>query len=878
MKRFVLANGVSKESQMKLNTLTLALTVFGIVLSSAAGTFNYNFDGSGSWADSSRWKEGGKPGVSGDQIRIGSGTVVAADGDLEVLKNVGTVVLTQSDTVLVISNDSPFAFSTYIAGDGKVVKEGIGTLTVAAVDKDSQKYPLSNPGGWDVRCGDLAIDNPSSLPTVRIAIPLAVHSPGRIVFSSSTLSASELQLRSLDGDGTLVNGGNADREINFYTSPGTNKKCVFSGTTVGSFKYKCASSAVQRFSGSGCAVVHKVVNMYGGFLGADVFPASGINFRDNSVFEYTGKGGESPAKDNSFLNDAKVVTFSAGANGGCTINYGFKNPGDKYTMNELILSGDNAFPALFNGTFNMGMTQDKTQNLACYLKKTGTGTWRFTAANKANRGTVAVEKGTIEYESIAERGISCSLGDATILHREYTGVRDNSKEVGYAYLLGDGTLAAAGDNTVATMKYVGESKVSITGRTVAVKGSGRFSSSSASMHWSGFTSATSGENELILGGDALGCTASGVTNGIGILSVVKDGEGDWTVEGEFDFSGAVEARKGVLNIDASKNFKWYKLILKENWRAATGAGDGSIIWISQFGLFDAEGRNWIENLTHNFAANGNVQNLKPGEAAFGHSSFVYHGNDAVTYALTNAFNSANTVFGGYRNWDNNFDPSENPLANSNAWIHIVVRPHETTNALVRYDIRQRSFSGSATYEQTFARDVRSWSLEGSMDGINWENLDTVISNAHPTTGGEFRWIGTNRSSAHNPLEGLGPIAPETSRDLLRPSSVASVSAAAGATVKVNAALPTAKIKVDYALGGGTIEGFVFAKNGALEVVNVPEDSGSSLLIPLSLVNVSGAENISGYTVLVNGKNRSWSCRYSDGYLKVDAPGTVILFR
>jgi hypothetical protein len=178
----------------------------------------------------------------------------------------------------------------------------------------------------------------------------------------------------------------------------------------------------------------------------------------------------------------------------------------------------------------------------------------------------------------------------------------------------------------------------------------------------------------------------------------------------------------------------------------------------------------------------------------------------------------------------------------------------------------------------FARDVRSWSLEGSMDGINWENLDTVISNAHPTTGGEFRWIGTNRSSAHNPLEGLGPITPETSRDLLRPSSVASVSAAAGATVKVNAALPTAKIKVDYTLGGGTIEGFVLAKNGTLEVVNVPEDAGRSLLIPLSLVNVSGAENISGYTVLVNGKNKSWSCRYSDGYLKVDAPGTVILFR
>ena len=876
MKRFVLANGVSKESQMKLNTLTLVLAVFGVVLSSAAGTFNYNFDGSGSWADSSRWKEGGKPGASGDQIRIGSGTVVASDGDLEVLKNVGTVVLTQSDTVLVISNDSPLAFSTYIAGDGKVVKEGIGTLTIAAVDKENQKYPFSNPGGWDVRCGDLRIENPASKSVVRLQHPLAVHAPGRVVFG---FAVGDLHMSSLEGDGTVVNENGDPREINFYQSPKGGIARIFSGNVIGSFKYKSASSSKQIFYGSGCDIVNKVVNMYGGYLGSDLFPAVGINFRDNATFEFLGIDGQiSPTKDCNFLNSACNVKFSAGTNGGCTVKYGFINPGDKYTMNMLELSGDNVHPAVFDGSFNMRTTQDKTANLACYLKKTGTGTWRFTAADKANRGTVAVEKGTLEYESMAEKGTSCSLGDASILHCEYTGTRNDANAVGYAYLLGDGTLTAAGDNTVATMKYVGEDAVTVTGRTVAVKGSGRFSSSSAALKWSGFTSATTGENELILGGDASGCVATSVTNGVGTLSVVKDGEGDWTVGGEFDFSGSVEARRGALKIDASKNFKWYKLILKENWRAVTGAGDGAIVWISQFGLFDSEGRNWIENLTHNTAANGKVQDLKPGEAAFGHSSFEYQKGDSLTYALTNAFNSAQTVFGGYRNWNNRFNPELNPLANSNAWVHIVVRPHDTTNALVRYDIRQRARSGSVTYEQMFARDVRSWSLEGSMDGINWENLDTVISNAHPTTGGEFRWIGTNRSSAHNPLEGLGPIDAETSRDLLRPTSVASVSAAAGATVKVNAALPAAKIKLDYNLGGGTIEGFVLGKNGTVEVVNVPDDAGSSLLIPLSLVNVSGVENLFKYTVLVNGRNRSWSCRYSAGYLKVDAPGTVILFR
>jgi hypothetical protein len=207
-----------------------------------------------------------------------------------------------------------------------------------------------------------------------------------------------------------------------------------------------------------------------------------------------------------------------------------------------------------------------------------------------------------------------------------------------------------------------------------------------------------------------------------------------------------------------------------------------------------------------------------------------------------------------------------------------VRPHETTNALVSYDIRQRSFSGSVAYEQTFARDVRSWSLEGSMDGVNWENLDTVISNANPTTGGEWRWISTNRTSAHNAGEGLGPIATETSRALLRPSAVASVSAAAGATVRVNAPLAANAIRLDYALGGGTIDGFALAENGTLDILNVPDDVGRSIEFPLSLANVSGLENLAGYAVRINGKDRGWSARYSDGRLTVTAPGMYLFIR
>ena len=166
-----------------------------------------------------------------------------------------------------------------------------------------------------------------------------------------------------------------------------------------------------------------------------------------------------------------------------------------------------------------------------------------------------------------------------------------------------------------------------------------------------------------------------------------------------------------------------------------------------------------------------------------------------------------------------------------------------------------------------------------MDGINWESLDSVISNKTPTTGAVYRWIGTNKESDHQPGQGLGPIASETSQDGFRPTSVASVSAAAGATVKVNAPLVTSKIKCDYVLGGGTIEGFVFADgNGVIEIVNAPEELDSPISVPVTLVNVGGIENLSKYSVVINGDNKVWKGRYADGCLHVNPPGTVVVIR
>lgn len=833
----------------------------------------YDPDGSGDWKDATRWESGRIPGP-GDNVRIEGGIIaIATDADRDILENLSTIVIASYSSRLIVSNDNPMTLSAYVTGYGKAVKAGKGRL-VHVIGSETRNS-LSNTSGWDATDGEMELKY-SGLDRTETQGPLAVYAPGKII-----LTGEKFYCSGFVGDGTFSNSYSSATTIYAKQSDNGNPY-VFSGTFEGVFKYQGNDNSCQSFIGSGYAALTNAVYMHKGCLSSDRLPPKGILFRNNGKYEYVGRGGAdavSGSNDVNFNNSARIIEFGAGPYGGHTVRYNFVSPTDALYMNELVLSGENENTAIFDGSFNM--RSKDSQYLACYIKKTGGGTWRFTAADKANRGTVAVERGTLEYESIADRGVSCSLGSATVLHSEYTGAFDATKEVDYAYLLGDGTVAPSSDDKVATLKYVGETAATVLDRPVVIKGSGRFSSSTAPLRWKGFSSAGTGGNELILGGDASGCRASGITDGEGSLSLVKDGGGDWTVEGDLDITGSVEARCGGLYLNTCQNYRWYKLTLKENWRAETAAGDGSIVWIAQFGLFDADGRNWVENLKHNKSADGKVEALNPGEAAFAHTDFIYHTGGEETYSLTNAFNYASTSCAGKRS-KCNFSPSNNPLGNPDAWVEIVLRPNVTTNRLVRYDIRQYSFSGSKTYEQTFARDVRSWSVHGSMDGVNWEELHSVVSNANPTTGSQWKWIGTNRSvsNPHQAGEGLGPIDPEGGSEPDWPSSVASVSAAEGAVLRADLAAPltTEGIRIDYTLGGGTIEGFAFAENGVIEIVNAPEGAGRSFEFPLSLVNVSGIGNLSGYGVTINGRNRGWSGRYSNGVLRVDAPGTVILFR
>jgi hypothetical protein len=116
-------------------------------------------------------------------------------------------------------------------------------------------------------------------------------------------------------------------------------------------------------------------------------------------------------------------------------------------------------------------------------------------------------------------------------------------------------------------------------------------------------------------------------------------------------------------------------------------------------------------------------------------------------------------------------------------------------------------------------------------------------------------------------------------------AAAEISVAAGARLAVTGGDAITlrdgiKLTVDGSAGAGTFANMVFPENGTLELVNVPEFSGS-LEMSITGENATGLDNISNWGLSVNGivqNGTKYRCRYSNGKIVMYRPGTVVVFR
>ena len=592
----------------------------------------------------------------------------------------------------------------------------------------------------------------------------------------------------------------------------------------------------------------------------------GLGYRDTRAwnrhygagFMYLGAG-ETTDKD-IYVNASNYNTtrlledpnfFDGGPNGGLTLAGEFKIV-DTYNQ-VFVLTGSNVNECVVAGPLKNKV--DNGTNYSWRIVKKGTGAWRFAdVSNTEMTGVFAVENGSLRYDSIAEAGTRCSLGYSTQLLENYIGKIDDNRRVDYAFELGSTTDASADP----VFEYTGSAKGWCFSRPMALKGNARLRhSGGAELRLSTLKTLNAAAKTLTLDGEGNEAWLFNVTDQYGTLSLVKDGSGTWTVAGTNQISGSVAVKGGTLNLRHHEApYTWFRWTHKQtlgNWLTCN----------IELGIYDVNGSRINSGLTYNSTRVVNAEsakNLEAGEVAI-----------ADTGTFNETYGSISTVANLFDNtvathWETaHYPQGESTWRQAKAndptsWFSLVMRLPENTPRADSYDFIAW---GNWSYRSNEASRVSA--IYGSIDGINWKELDdydrggisqggkaTTWSFGHETYGNgdaackpaDLMTHTTGRKIAGYPA-GL-PV-------LL--ANVTNISVASGARFAVTGGtldLPSGiTLTVDGATGAGTIANMNLPASGTLDIVNMPSFFGVAE-IPVTFENVEGVDNLAGWTLKVNG--------------------------
>ena len=890
----------------KRNVFLSALAGTGLLL---AGTCTWNPAGTGGWSDAARWQAGAVP-ASGDTVDFNGCTGVVTKADAEILEKIAAIKLTGSGSGLILSNDAAdgdFEFAKPVTGDGVLIKCGSG-VTRMTYAETAVKTGYWMAGGLEVLEGTLVL--PRSPSQDLYLAKVTVMDPGVLVHTGTSYTRI---VNGLWGNGTVSN----DVSKPLYISGGTPEApAVFSGRFTG-IAYPCLQSngttanRVQYFTGvdsdctrdfllymtDGIAGFAKFGNTADGGKGSVGSARQTLYYRgQRGRMLYLGEG-ETVTKTISFGTGTQEAILDAGEHGGLTFNGTFMTIADQCNyMNALTLDGHGE--NVLNVDYAT-VTNPAGRNVAHYITKEGPGSWRFTADKKRTMiGTLEVRKGSLQFDSIAERGTDCAVGPANLTQSKYTGSYneknpatrdvDDSKTVPYAFLLGNGT-DTPDDAHLATLAYTGAANADVKTRVIAVQGAGRLTNREAELSWRGVTAAEPGTHTLVLKADAAALSVV-VTNGVGTMGVTKEGSGLGLLGAGSTLSGELRVKEGELRVP-SGNYEWYRFTITETWNYATNAlgqtlgGNGGSVTMRQFALMDDQGENQILNLVHNKSADGAPARLQPGEAAIGCTDYRVLGTDDygrdVTWALSNLFTTAARDTGLVRVRRTQTGTSDLPYrgvdTESARQISVIVRLPASAKPVTHYDICcQGYWPDNSSAGQ---RMPRAWTLEGSADGVAWELLSTVTTNdntyANIPTGGNGRWYSNNLTTLGR---GYGPLATaSTGVDTdIHPSSVA---VAAGARLNaVGESVQADGLSYDCtATGAGTLAGVSFTSDAVVHLTGLRKSQYGTLL-PMTLENCTGFAN-RPWRVEVDGvPDASISAYVGENGIRVLRGGFLVIFR
>jgi len=795
---------------------------------------------------------------------------------------------------------------------GRLIKRGTGELDLTSVGKVTASGEF-----YDYYCAITVDEGVLKLPQSDVAdhyhIGETTVNANGTLFTVATGTSKATVFYSLFGSGTVTNdvktsrleivtrsvfSGRLGGRINYYSSgwitlSGTESTAPGSGsdfTVYQNFGNGVASSK------SGCAEVA----LFGRKPVDDVNTPSSIGYavtclvRDSGgAFRYIGTG-ETTDKDLRLWPQATdhPTYLDGGPHGGLvwTGIWGHRNTTVstyQHKMQRLVIQGSNTAECVMSGKIEVPYDRGGT-NYTFYITKAGTGTWRM-QHNSASQmhGAWRIKNGTLRYDTIAEKGVNSALGSSTMLYKDIGGALAlDENKVDYAFWLGGGK----GGNR-ANLEYVGETNCVSTTRRFAVDGiGGVINNGGGFLRLSDFY-ATNNTATLVLGGtNALDNVADNIADGADVaMSVVKEGSGTWRLGTNCTFTGSIDVTGGTLVV-GNPLWNYYRWVIRATYSTTGSSGKERYVGLQSFGLFDANGNDRVYCLSHegDWYANSSgyycsypysysknvfasdIQSLSIDE---GHFRVTKYNGTLKSFTVESDKSSLSNLF-AHANCNARYFYSRTPqmpplYGTEENWIVFTMRPVRGA-PITSWDYVNEY------YNQTYQM-ISNCVLEASVDGRLWTKLDEVTNDTKPAKG---KWQSDNTTAyvvGYTTHTTGMPISPGPTNDVAFAAS--SVSVAAGAVLKAQNVREKPVIRrlvVDCA-GGGTVDGFAFAPDTELVVVNAP--SSGNIAVPMTLSNVSGLDDISGWSLSVNGKSRpSERLTASGSGFSITSPGMLLIVR
>ncbi|MBP3404691.1 MAG: autotransporter-associated beta strand repeat-containing protein [Kiritimatiellae bacterium] len=822
--------------------------------------------------------------------------IVPVDAESRIIFDLGDADLTVNGAISSVLDRSSMSSSSTAYRKGCVVKRGTGTLRLnrAFVPGNDDKYD-----SWAYYTGIVCEEGVLKLPefeTETSAYPqfyfghVAV-SNGATIFtaSCSTKALPTTIVRGLWGSGVVTNDFIRYRKLS--VNGNVDDASVFDGKLQGSIRFSSYGRVMMRGtenthnhefevyatgdrtspwrSSDGTATIG-VMKL--GKIGepSTLGPEAHIRYGGyGGNYLYLGTGETTDKKFQFYSPTDGTAGFDAGVTGGITFTGDFTFP-DVPGVAVLRLMGGNAQPCVIAGPVSA------SSNCVMFVKQ-GSGTWRFADddCNSESRtffSSMALQEGTLQFDSMEERGWRCSLGLATNTTEVYYGSRNDAAHSSeFAYYMGTNIEAGV------TFEFVGTNGAYATRRQLGL--CGKLTMKNHTSHpwrFSGVQPATSGAKTLVLdSSENVANELAGVKDTLeNPITIEKTGAGTWTLNGSNTIHGMVSVKNGTLKVrNTSGRFRYYRLTIRDSHNP----GESGKINIGEIALYDAEGKQVNKGLSRN----DNYHAISAGQCAF--MRFGFH-------------------------WPNSFQSLCDGKSNQTyLWFADGGKKDSEGGTLLKYD-RNNTLTHAPflmmladdaaevkSYDVLLFSDVvgskgacpGDWILEGSPDMLHWTKLHEITNETFPNdiTGTDM-WVGAKVQAERDkslPVthEGGFPVNISSATIPCTVLDNATVSVAKGATLETSDSIAISRLRLDgSSAGNGAISGFSFAEDGDLEVVNLNADDRVEIDVDIS--NVEGKSNLSKWGLTATAADGSRLLRKAimsaTGKLSICANGLVVIVK